>query len=86
MALMPAAGRTGEPRVEAPPSNTATARIPLASDDEAWRFLPKAQKGAGQPLPSWARAIAGACPNHGGLARSRPDPANAEPAGAFAAG
>ena len=62
MALMPAAGRTGETRMEAPPSSNATARIPVASDDDAWRFLPKAQKGAGQPLPSWARALARSLP------------------------
>jgi alkylhydroperoxidase family enzyme len=38
------------------------ARVPLLSDAEAWRLLPKAEKGAGQPLPVWARAYARSLP------------------------
>jgi alkylhydroperoxidase family enzyme len=39
-----------------------TARVPLPSDAEAWRRLPAAEKGAGQPLPAWARALARSLP------------------------
>jgi len=35
-----------------------TPRVPVLSNDEAWSRLPKATVGTGQPLPSWARAIA----------------------------
>jgi alkylhydroperoxidase family enzyme len=35
---------------------------PLLSDAEAWKVLPKAQKGGGTHLPSWARATAHALP------------------------
>jgi len=59
---MPAAGSAGEFRAEAPPSRTATAHVPFSSNDEAWRFLPKAHKGPGQPLPTWARALARSLP------------------------
>lgn len=40
----------------------AIPRVPVASDAEAWRFLPKAEFGAGQPLPTWARALARSLP------------------------
>lgn len=33
-------------------------RFALISDDDAWSRLPKAEKGSGQPLPTWARALA----------------------------
>ena len=36
--------------------------FPLATDDECWRKLPPAEKGGGQPLPSWARALAVSMP------------------------
>jgi alkylhydroperoxidase family enzyme len=32
--------------------------FPLPTDDECWRKLPPAEKGGGQALPSWARALA----------------------------
>jgi alkylhydroperoxidase family enzyme len=51
-------GRAGEPARTVSPSTNETAYVPLLSNDEAWRFLPKAQTGYGQPLPSWARALA----------------------------
>ncbi len=35
--------------------------VPL-SDEECWRRLPPTERGAGQPLPSWARALAGSIP------------------------
>jgi alkylhydroperoxidase family enzyme len=38
------------------------ARVPLLSDEEAWRHLPALDHGERQPLPSWARALAGALP------------------------
>jgi alkylhydroperoxidase family enzyme len=37
-------------------------RLPVLSDDEAWKRLPRAEQGAGQPLPVWARALAHALP------------------------
>jgi alkylhydroperoxidase family enzyme len=36
-------------------------RVPLLSDAECWKRLPT-EKGGEQPLPSWARALAGAIP------------------------
>ena len=32
------------------------------SDEEAWRRLPPTEAGGNQPLPSWARALAGSIP------------------------
>jgi AhpD family alkylhydroperoxidase len=36
--------------------------FPLLSNDECWQRLPKADRGNGQPLPSWARALADPLP------------------------
>jgi alkylhydroperoxidase family enzyme len=36
--------------------------IPIPSHADAWRHLPRATKGAGQSLPSWARALAPTLP------------------------
>jgi alkylhydroperoxidase family enzyme len=36
--------------------------IPVLSNAEAWTHLPPAPEGGNQPLPSWARALAGALP------------------------
>ena len=33
-------------------------RVAILSDAEAWKCLPTAAKGSGQPLPSWARMLA----------------------------
>src|SRR4051812_46080071 len=38
------------------------ARVPLLSDAEAWKALPPSTRGAGQPLPGWARAFARSLP------------------------
>ena len=38
------------------------ARVPLLADAEAWKRLPPVESGGGQPLPSWARALAGPLP------------------------
>jgi alkylhydroperoxidase family enzyme len=35
---------------------------PILSDREAWQHLPRAETGAGQPLPIWARALAPSLP------------------------
>jgi alkylhydroperoxidase family enzyme len=35
---------------------------PMLSDAEAWAKLPKAEKGGGEPLPSWARMMANDLP------------------------
>ena len=45
----------------APPSGAGGLAVPL-SDVEAWKRLPAAEKGGGQPLPSWARMLAGELP------------------------
>jgi alkylhydroperoxidase family enzyme len=37
-------------------------RFPLLSDSDAWQRLPMASRGSGQPLPSWARMLAGEMP------------------------
>jgi alkylhydroperoxidase family enzyme len=37
-------------------------RVSLLSDEEAWKRLPAVESGGGQPLPSWARALAGSLP------------------------
>ncbi|WP_422928912.1 carboxymuconolactone decarboxylase family protein [Singulisphaera sp. PoT] len=34
----------------------------LPTDEEAWSHLPKAEKGGGQPLPAWAKALAAGLP------------------------
>ncbi len=39
-----------------------SARVPLLSDADAWKRLPAVESGGGQPLPSWARALAGSLP------------------------
>jgi alkylhydroperoxidase family enzyme len=38
------------------------ARVPILDDVEAWRRLPAAIRGAGKPLPVWARALARTLP------------------------
>jgi alkylhydroperoxidase family enzyme len=40
----------------------AGSRFALLSDEECWRKLPPTEKGGGQPLPSWARALADPMP------------------------
>ena len=37
-------------------------RIPVPTSDEAWRNLPEATAGAGEPLPIWARALSRTLP------------------------
>ncbi len=41
---------------------TVNGRVPLLSNEAAWKRLPPVESGGGQPLPSWARALAGALP------------------------
>jgi alkylhydroperoxidase family enzyme len=38
------------------------ARVPLPESAETWGFLPPAEQGDGQPLPTWARALARSLP------------------------
>lgn len=40
----------------------AEPRVPLLDGKEAWKRLPPAEQGAGQPLPVWARALAESLP------------------------
>ncbi len=47
---------------EAAASSANHARIDLPDDAEAWRRLPKAEEGCGQPLPNWTRAFARSLP------------------------
>jgi alkylhydroperoxidase family enzyme len=44
------------------PSPASGVRVPLLSNEDAWKRLPPVESGGGQPLPSWARALAGALP------------------------
>lgn len=39
-----------------------TSRVPMLSNEEAWKALPVAAKGSGQPLPSWVRMLAAELP------------------------
>jgi alkylhydroperoxidase family enzyme len=38
------------------------AYVPVLTNAEAWKKLPPAEEGQGQPLPSWIRALAGSLP------------------------
>jgi alkylhydroperoxidase family enzyme len=38
------------------------AHVPVLTDAEAWKNLPPAEEGFGQPLPAWIRALAGSLP------------------------
>ncbi|HVS36604.1 MAG TPA: hypothetical protein VMS17_13665 [Gemmataceae bacterium] len=38
------------------------ARLPVLGDEEAWKRLPKAERGSGKPLPVWARVLVDALP------------------------
>jgi alkylhydroperoxidase family enzyme len=53
LVLLPGAGVFAAP---------GRARVPLATDEEAWKLLPPAEKGSGRPLPAWARALVKALP------------------------
>jgi alkylhydroperoxidase family enzyme len=44
------------------PAKAKQNRVPVPDNKEAWRRLPAAEKGAGQPLPAWARALAPSLP------------------------
>jgi alkylhydroperoxidase family enzyme len=46
----------------APARDGAGTVFPLSSDEECWRKLSPTRKATGQPLPYWARAMAGAMP------------------------
>jgi alkylhydroperoxidase family enzyme len=47
-----------------PPNRQASrAHVPVLTDAEAWKRLPPAEEGYGQPLPAWIRALAGSMPN-----------------------
>jgi len=44
------------------PAQTSMGWPAPVSNEDAWKALPKVVRGAGQPLPSWARMIAGELP------------------------
>lgn len=46
----------------AKPAAKAAAHVPLLDNAAAWKQLPPAVKGAGEPLPAWARACAASLP------------------------
>jgi hypothetical protein len=43
---------------EGAPPRGDHARVPVPGDADAWKYLPEAERGAGQRLPWWARALA----------------------------
>src|SRR5262245_22976342 len=43
-------------------AKTGKERVPALKDKQAWKRLPPAAKGTGQPLPVWARMLAGTLP------------------------
>src|SRR5262249_12899685 len=49
-----------EPRASA--SGAGVLRVALLDNETAWKKLPAADKGQGEPLPAWARALATALP------------------------
>jgi alkylhydroperoxidase family enzyme len=53
--LFPAAAMADSPRQGAP-------AVAMLSNEECWKRLPQTEQGGGQPLPSWARALAGSIP------------------------
>jgi alkylhydroperoxidase family enzyme len=50
------------PHAGAAGSKKVSARVPLLDQKAAWQQLPTALKGAGEPLPVWARALAKSLP------------------------
>jgi alkylhydroperoxidase family enzyme len=44
-------------------NNAQPERVPILDDGEAHRKLPRMEQGGDQPLPVWARALAGPLPN-----------------------
>jgi alkylhydroperoxidase family enzyme len=60
LAMMLAGTATGRCLAGGPESGGA--RVPLLSDEEAWKRLPAVESGGGQRLPSWARALARSMP------------------------
>ncbi len=61
-ALVPIAFALFPAALIASQSEKSEGRFSLLSDEDCWRKLPPAEKGRGQPLPSWARALAGPMP------------------------
>ena len=59
---------------------------PLASNEEAWKFLPETLTGSGSRLPTWARATARISAHHGRDAEPRPPASHEESARSFAPG
>lgn len=55
----PQSGKADQPRKA---ESDARAFVVVPDDAAAWRKLPAAQKGAGAPLPAWARALAPTLP------------------------
>jgi alkylhydroperoxidase family enzyme len=61
--LLPASKVTGGDQPGAgEPTGVHNPRVAVPESTEAWKFLPPADVGAGQPLPVWARALARSMP------------------------
>jgi alkylhydroperoxidase family enzyme len=60
MSSTTAATRRLSDRSESPRESRAA--VALLSDDECWQRLPPTASGGGQPLPSWAKAVASRLP------------------------
>ena len=58
VSLPGAAGQEAAPRTAAP----AKSWVPVLDSAGAWKRLPVPVKGGGQPLPAWARTLAGPLP------------------------
>jgi alkylhydroperoxidase family enzyme len=63
VAILLAASPAAEPpRSLGDETGSSRLRVPVLTNDDAWRFLPRAQTASGRPLPSWARALARSLP------------------------
>ena len=47
-----------KPRGETGTANASNGPVALLTDEECWKRLPATTSGGGQPLPSWAKAVA----------------------------
>ena len=61
IACLAASQGASSPAAAAGPE-TPTARVPLMSDQEAWKRLPAVESGGGGRLPAWAKALASSLP------------------------
>jgi alkylhydroperoxidase family enzyme len=60
--LPPSRAAAGDLPGPGEPAGVHSPRVAVPESTEAWKFLPPAEVGAGQPLPVWARALARSLP------------------------